>query len=224
MRKIFVGAVGAVALLAMGAGTAQAISYNLVFDSGCSVGNGTSACTWDGSSNVVIDYVIIQNVNRNGLSMSAGLDLSGMGLTLTDATAVNGTPPAGGASTPINAVALVTDAFDTQCAGGGTGQAGTVPGCDAHFSSFGFLANPGVSIGAGQTWTAGTITLDLTGANAGTWTITTYQRSTIDAPAGTANPRNFATLEILAVPEPGTASLLGLGLLGLVMAGRRARS
>jgi hypothetical protein len=34
---------------------------------------------------------------------------------------------------------------------------------------------------------------------------------------------NGATVNGGAIPEPGTASLLGLGLVGLVLAGRRAR-
>jgi hypothetical protein len=44
--------------------------------------------------------------------------------------------------------------------------------------------------------------------------------SGVDGPNdNTNNPHNSAILTI--IPEPGTASLLGLGMLGLVMAGRR---
>ena len=98
-----------------------------------------------------------------------------------------------------------------------------IAGCDHRFTSFGFLVP--ASSGSGLTYTAGTITLDLTGATPGTYTIVSYQAAGIDGPAENANnPHNNAILIINPIPEPGTASLLGLGLLGLVMAGRRSRS
>ena len=96
----------------------------------------------------------------------------------------------------------------------------TLPGCDHALTSFGFTVP--TSAGSGLTYTAGTIALDLTGATPGTYTIVTYQTALVDAPIDNAcNPHFAATLYIAGIPEPGTASLLGVGILGLVLASRR---
>jgi hypothetical protein len=91
-------------------------------------------------------------------------------------------------------------------------------GCDHRFTSFGFASF--TSGGSGVTYTAGTITLNLTGANPGTFTIATYEEEGVDFPDNANNPHNAATLMILN-PEPATAALLGVGLLGLAAVGRR---
>jgi hypothetical protein len=225
LRKMFIGAVGAVALLAMGVGSAQAITFKLEFQSSGGICTaGSASCTAEVGDTVLLDVIMVMNVNRNANNTSVGFDLSSMGLSNTDVTAdtfqfgtttpstLNGVVWGGPGSQDNTAAANVVDA---EC---NTALAG----CDARYSSFGYIHT--VSLGAGMAYTAGTISIDLTGANTGTWTIATYVRTGVNAPGdNTANPHMDAFLTIVPIPEPGTASLLGLGLLGLVMAGRRTR-
>lgn len=74
------------------------------------------------------------------------------------------------------------------------------------------------------TYQVGTVVWSTTGA-AGNTNINAFLQFGID---GFYNPfeviGTFGTATINVVPEPGTASLLGLGLIGLIMAGRRNRA
>jgi hypothetical protein len=221
MRKMFVAAVGAVALLSMGVGTAQAITFNLEYQGSGPCTNDTTSCTATVGDTVLLDVEFIINANRLFTSTSVGLDLSAMGIGLAAVSGQGFSSGLGGQTTftlngvinggPANAVATVEAACIAALAG-----------CDGRFTSFGFLVP--TSSGSGLTYTAGTITLDLTGATPGTYTIATYQATGVDGPADNPNnPHNDAILIINPIPEPGTASLLGLGMLGLVMAGRRSR-
>jgi hypothetical protein len=217
MRKMFVAAVGAVALLSMGVGTAQAITFNLLWQGSGGCVNDATSCSVAPGATVLLDVQFVINADRLFTSTSVGFDLSAMGLANT---AVVGQ----GFDSPLAAETVFTL---NGVLGGGPANAGAfadpvcvgkLAGCDHRFNSFGFLVNP--SAGSGITYTAGTITLDLTGATPGTYTIVTYVTSGVDGPNdNTNNPHNSAILTI--IPEPGTASLLGLGMLGLVMAGRR---
>ena len=113
--------------------------------------------------------------------------------------------PTGGAG-PTPASALTTN-----CA----------PACDTAWGSFGSLAAG--PIGAG-TYIYGSINFDTSGVLAGSHSILNFLRTGVD---GATNKSfvpspvflNGATLNV--IPEPGTASLLGLGIMGLVLAGRR---
>lgn len=223
MRNMFFGAVGAVALLSMGAGTAQATSFDLLYQASAGCTAGSASCSVDVGDTIVFDVVISQNTSNTSRSTSVGLDTSAMGILASAAVATSFNPPVGGTALTLNGnvtptvgtTAALADITDTACNT-------ALTGCDARFTSFGYLNFVNVNNG---TWTAGTITIDLTGATPGTYTIATYQRTGVDAPAdNTANPHNDLVVTINAIPEPGTASLLGLGLLGLVMAGRRTRS
>ena len=105
--------------------------------------------------------------------------------------------------------------------------AGTVdcaPGCDSAYGSFGG-ATAG-AIGAG-TYTLGSINFNTSGALAGVHSFTDFFRTGVgDVVNGKGVPGqtvqvNGAILNV--IPEPGTASLLGLGIMGLVLAGRRRK-
>ena len=223
MRKMFVAAVGAVALLSMGVGTAQAITFNAEWQAGGGCVNDATSCTATVGSTVLLDIELIINADRLFTSTSVGFDLSAMGLA-TSAVVGQGFPSGltGQTTFTLNGV-VGTSPVANPLAEANANCTAIVAGCDHRFTSFGFLVP--ASAGSGLTYTAGTIALNLTGATPGTYTIVVYQAAGIDGPANNANnPHNSATLVINPIPEPGTASLLGLGMLGLVMAGRRSRS
>jgi hypothetical protein len=88
---------------------------------------------------------------------------------------------------------------------------------------------PPPSVAAG-TYTIGTIVWDTSGTTSGTEVIAAMINDLIDGVAAIING-NVVTLTsadvvvgshiLTIIPEPGTASLLGLGLVGLILAGRR---
>ena len=94
-------------------------------------------------------------------------------------------------------------------------------GCDTAYGSFG-----GVSAGviAAGTYTLGSINFDTSGTLGGSHDILNYLREGV----GGVTDKKFAPAPVQlngavlnVVPEPGTAALLGLGVMGLVLAGRR---
>lgn len=118
-----------------------------------------------------------------------------------------------GGATPVTPTSGVA-----QCVAAG------LAGCDTTAGAWGGATTGTVAAG---TYLLGSITFDLSGATVGTHTIQQFFRAGIDEIQngnGTVIPPsaiNSATLIINAIPEPGTASLLGLGIVGLVLAGRR---
>jgi hypothetical protein len=221
MRKMFVVAVGAVALLSMGVSTAQATTISLLFQSsGGQCTAGLNTCSADVGDTILIDVQFIINNNTQLIkSTSVGLDLSAMGLANT-AVSGQGFPTgqafAGEFVLTLNGV--VSGGPANAAATADAACVAKLAGCDHRFTSFGYGSSP--ATGSGLTYTAGTITMNLTGATPGTYTIITYTSAGVDTPNdNSSNPHNSAILTI--IPEPGTASLLGLGMLGLVMAGRR---
>jgi len=99
----------------------------------------------------------------------------------------------------------------------------SVVGCDKVIGSVGAAA--GADSGAAGTWTLGSVNFDLTGTVVGTHEIENFWRVGIDGIGNTTSnlplTAPLASGYVTLVPEPGTASLLGLGIVGLVLAGRR---
>jgi hypothetical protein len=104
------------------------------------------------------------------------------------------------------------------------GTADCSPACDTAVGSFGGLSASAFAAGV---YTLGSINFDTSGVLGGNHDILNFLRTGVD---GTTNKKfivspvqlNGAILNV--VPEPGTASLLGLGIMGLVLAGRRRKA
>jgi len=104
------------------------------------------------------------------------------------------------------------------------GTADCSPTCDTAHGSFGGLATASILAG---TYTLGSINFNTSGVLAGSHNILAFLRTGVDGVtdkkfASAAVQLNGAVLNV--IPEPGTASLLGLGIMGLVLAGRRRKA
>ncbi len=95
-------------------------------------------------------------------------------------------------------------------------------GCDTAYGSFGGTSTGVIAAGV---YTIGSINFDTSGFLVGSFDILNFLRTGVDGV--TDKKFNPAPVQlngaILVIPEPGTASLLGLGVLGLCAIARRRR-
>ena len=102
-----------------------------------------------------------------------------------------------------------------------TGTCTFAPGAEAA-GNYGGIAFPAANIG---TFTVGTMTL--TGMSPGETTVQLIIRPGLEWIDGFDNeviPPTLGSAVVTVIPEPATAALLGLGLVGLIAAGRRSRA
>jgi len=114
----------------------------------------------------------------------------------------------------------MTAAVNTPPPGAGAVQFSVGP---QQAGAFGGLALGQIDAG---TYTVGTITIQA-GTSTGAFGVVSFQRSGIDDWLDTSGYNvilpELGTATMNVIPEPGTAGLLGLGLVGLIAVGRRSR-
>jgi len=198
MRTLKITLMAAMAL-ALGATTASASSVDVIW-----LGSGTATTTVAANTSVTGNIVMTIGASDTALGgFGAGYELSGSyaGISVTGNTNV---PPSGGA-------ALATGPDDL---------AGL-------FENIVAAAYFGPAVAAGTSAILGTVTVN-SGAGGGSITVGPFGAFGDDilnpGPTSILSEFSFGAGNVVVVPEPTTASLLGLGLMGLTVAGRRRKS
>ena len=149
-------------------------------------------------------------------------------IVMTTTSALNGAGAGIGLSADSTGDVLMNGSTDSSVGISGWLSLAPVPAAGTHTTgvlSSGDLFGSGAGFAAGTTYTIGTITVNA-GANGGTVSIgTTSVGDDIIGAAGQSylSEYNFGAGTVV-VPEPTTASLIGLGLLGLSIAGRNRKN
>jgi hypothetical protein len=169
-------------------------------------GSGTARC---------LVVVFTATDGWKGVSTTVGWDAAASGIAL-DYVGLRAFGLYGGSGGPAGSAPAGTI--------GSTALTDCLPNCDTAYGSFAALSFSALAAG---TYTIGSISFDASGAAAGVQNILNFLRGGID---GVTNAKgNAAAVQVNGailnvIPEPGTASLLGLGIMGLVLAGRRRKA
>ena len=228
MRRIAFSIIAATCFIAGSAGAA--ITLDMIWAAPASVGGGTPTLSFVGTPDAnlsggckklgvgqqdgyCLQLILTIDVPWAAATSNFGWSEAGSGMANTNVADYSW-----GFNNPLKALAL----SPTGPAYRSTGEC-SVLGCDKVIGSVGAAA--GADSGAAGTWTLGSVNFDLTGTEVGTHEIENFWRENIDGIANTIGvlpgPGPGASGYVTLVPEPGTASLLGLGIVGLVLAGRR---
>ena len=230
MRRIAFSIIAATCFIAGSAGAA--ITLDMIWAAPASVGGGTPTLSFVGTPDAnlgggckkihvgqqdgyCLQLILTIDVPWAAATSNFGWSEAGSGMVNTNVADYSF-----GYNNPLTALGLthINPAYRS------TGECSVV-GCDKVIGSVGAAA--GADSGAAGTWTLGSVNFDLTGTVVGTHEIENFFRENIDGIGNTigelpgTGPGASGYVTLVPIPEPGTVSLLGLGIVGLVLAGRR---
>jgi len=193
--------------------------------SGCTASGANLDCTATAGTVLNFSVVILIGVDGTaGSSFSAQWD-AGLQNALGSASGAVGTQT----YITVDAGPPVVNVAYTPAFGGGTGVVDSTPTSAGGAQSWSMFGGPDPLVNiqnAGLSWRAGTLSVTVDSTVGTRINLGFFQGGGFDvflAASGTQLAPNFGYADINAVPEPGITLLMGLGLLGLTLAGRSSR-